>query len=165
MTSTRMPAGPGAPAAETPAESRALVAALLDHYLLSLDDEKLDDAWAARLFTPDGVVAFPPMSRHEGAEGMAEFHHASLSAFAATQHLGSPALVVLDGDRATLRANVLCTHVHHPHHARPQGDLPPLFATGTFVDGEARRTAEGWRLTRLSFRLLWADGAPPPKNA
>ncbi|MFI8105607.1 nuclear transport factor 2 family protein [Streptomyces sp. NPDC086023] len=166
MTSTHTLAGSGTgTAAETAAESRALVASLLDRYLLSLDEGELDDAWAAELFAPDAVVVFPPMSRHQGAEGMAEFHRTALSAFAATQHLGSPALVVLDGDRATLKANMLSTHVHHPHHARPQGDLPPLFATGTFVNGEARRTPQGWRLTQLSFRLLWADGCPPPKDA
>ena len=147
---------------ETAAESRALVAGLLDRYLLSLDDEELDDAWTEGLFTDDAVVAFP-MSRHEGAEGMAHYHRAALSAFAATQHLGSPALVELDGERATLRANLMSTHVHHARHARPQGELEPLFATGTFVNGEARRTPEGWRLSLLSFRLLWADGTPPPK--
>ncbi|MGW5400229.1 nuclear transport factor 2 family protein [Streptomyces sp. NPDC003952] len=138
------------------------VAALLNRYLLSLDDEELDDAWAAELFTPDAVVAFPPMSRHEGTAGLAGFHRTALSAFAATQHLGSPAVVVLDGDRATLRANLLSTHVHHAHHVPPRGTLAPLFTTGTFVDGAALRTADGWRLTQLSFRLLWVDGTPPP---
>ncbi|MCF3131292.1 nuclear transport factor 2 family protein [Streptomyces olivochromogenes] len=149
---------------QSDAESRAEVADLLSRYLVSLDDEELDDAWASALFTEDAVVAFP-ISRHEGVEGMAEYHRSALAAFAATQHLGSPALVVLDGDRATLRANLLSTHVHHAHHARPEGQLDPLFATGTFVDGEARRTPRGWRLTLLSFRLLWADGTPPPPAA
>jgi len=147
--------------AESAVASRAEVADLLARYLVSLDDDEIDDAWAAGLFTEDAVVAFP-ISRHEGLEGMAEYHRSALAAFAATQHLGSPALVVLDGDRATLRANLLSTHVHHARHARPQGQLDPLFATGTFVDGEARRTPRGWRLTLLSFRLLWADGTPPP---
>jgi hypothetical protein len=40
--------------------------------------------------------------------------------------------------------------------------LAPLFTTGTFVNGEALRTPVGWRLTLLSFRLLGADGTPPP---
>lgn len=141
--------------------ARAEVADLLARYLLSLDDEELDDAWAAALFTPDAVVAFP-ISRHQGLDGMAAYHRAALAAFAATQHLGSAALVVVDGERATLRANLLSTHVHHPQHARPQAERAPLFATGTFVDGAARRTPQGWRLTLLSFRLLWADGSPPP---
>ncbi|MBT2402027.1 MULTISPECIES: nuclear transport factor 2 family protein [unclassified Streptomyces] len=148
-------------ATESAAESRAQVAALLDRYLLSLDDEELDAAWAEELFTKDAVVAFP-MNQHEGIAGMPEYHSTALSAFAATQHLGSSAVVVLDGDRASLRANLISTHVHHARHARPQGDLPPIFATGTFVNGEARRTERGWRLTLLSFRLLWADGSPAP---
>ncbi|MEK8141866.1 nuclear transport factor 2 family protein [Streptomyces sp. M10(2022)] len=104
-------------------DSRAEVAALLDRYLLTLDDEELDEAWAAGLFTQDAVVAFP-MNRHTGIDGMAAYHRRALSAFAATQHLGSPALVVLDRDRASLRANLMSTHVHHARHARPQGTGP-----------------------------------------
>jgi hypothetical protein len=143
--------------------ARERIADLVERYFLSLDDpdEELDDAWAAGLFTGDALVAFP-MSRHEGIAGLPAYHRAALSAFAATQHAGSRAVVVLDGERATLRANLISTHVHHARNARPQGDLPPLLATGTFVDGEARRTPRGWRLSRLSFRLLWADGSPPP---
>jgi len=148
---------------ESPEESRARIAALLNRYLLSLDDtdEVLDDAWASALFTKDAVVAFP-MSRHQGLAGMAEYHSAALSAFAATQHLGSAPVVVLDGDRAVLRANLISTHVHHARHVPPQGALAPLFATGTFVNATARRTPGGWRLAELSFRLLWADGSPAP---
>ncbi|MFJ9721248.1 nuclear transport factor 2 family protein [Streptomyces sp. NPDC101209] len=146
---------------ESPAESRAEIAALLSRYLLSLDDsgDTLDDAWAAALFTPDAVVAFP-MSRHQGLAGMADYHGAALSAFAGTQHHGSAPLVDLDGEEATLRANLISTHVHHARHVA--GGLAPLFATGTFVDAAARRTPHGWRLSRLSFRLLWADGSPAP---
>ncbi|MFF4020804.1 nuclear transport factor 2 family protein [Streptomyces sp. NPDC001843] len=148
---------------ESPAEARAEVAALLNRYLVSLDDtdDELDDTWASGLFTEEAVVAFP-MSRHQGLAGMAEYHSTALGAFAATQHLGSAPVVVLDGDRATLRANLISTHVHHARHVPPLGELPPLFATGTFVEGTARRTPLGWRLSRLSFRLLWAEGSPAP---
>ncbi len=136
------------------------ISALLHRYLISLDDEKLDDDWANSLFTGDAVVAFP-MSRHEGIDGLAVYHRSALAAFERTQHLGSPAVVALDGERATLRANLISTHVHLPAHSGSQ----PLFATGTFVDGEARRTADGWRLSLLSFRLIWATGNPPGPRA
>jgi hypothetical protein len=142
--------------------ARAEVAGLLDRYLLSLDEGELDEAWAARLFTKDAVVAFP-VSRHEGVEGMAAYHRAALSAFAATQHLGSPAVVEGDGQRAVLRANLISTHVHHARHTQGEGALAPLFSTGTFVDGQARRTEQGWRLDLLTFRLLWSQGSPPPR--
>ncbi|HET6358282.1 nuclear transport factor 2 family protein [Streptomyces sp.] len=144
----------------TSTRSTAEIGSLLDRYLVGLDDEKLDDDWAKRLFTDDAVVEFP-MSRHEGIDGLAAYHRSALAAFERTQHLGSPAVVELDGERARLRANLISTHVHLPDQALPDGELPPLFATGTFVTGEARRTSEGWRLSLLSFRLIWATGNPP----
>ncbi|MEU6826053.1 nuclear transport factor 2 family protein [Streptomyces atriruber] len=131
------------------------VRGLLDRYLLALDTEKLDDAWARGLFTRDAVVAFP-LSRYEGIHGLAEWHSNALANFARTQHLNSPAVVDCTGDEATLRANLVSTHVHHPG-----GEGPELFTTGTSVSGAARRTPDGWRLTRLSFGLIWVDGVPP----
>ncbi|HEY7487629.1 MAG TPA: nuclear transport factor 2 family protein [Streptosporangiaceae bacterium] len=141
------------------AQDGAEVGALLDRYLIGLDDEKLDDDWARGLFTDDACVEFP-VGRHHGIDGLAAFHHAAMAKFERTQHLGSPAVVDLAGDRATLRANLISTQVHQPATAAP--DCSPLFTTGTFVTGEARSTAGGWRLSRLSFRLLWATGTPPP---
>lgn len=131
----------------------AEVGALLDRYLISLDDgTELDDAWAGELFTEPARVEFP-MSEHEGLGGVAEYHRLALGAFERTQHLGSPALVEVDGDRAMLTSNLMSTHVK----PADQG----LFTAGTLVTGEARRTAAGWRLCRLSFRLLWTSGSPP----
>lgn len=137
------------------------IAALLDRYLLDLDDGRLDDAWAAALFTDDAVVEFP-MSSHTGLAGLARYHRDALAAFERTQHLGSPALVSVQGGQASLRANLISTHVHLARHTAPLGDLPPLFANGSLVDGRARRTEAGWRLSRLAFRMLWAQGSPPP---
>jgi SnoaL-like domain len=136
------------------------IAALLDRYLLNLDDDELDDAWAERLFTKDACVEFP-ISRHEGIDGLAAYHRDALAMFEKTQHLNSPAVVELDGDRASLRANLLSTHVHLRANAPSGGGHPPLFATGTLVNGEACHTPDGWRLRLLSFRLVWATGSPP----
>jgi hypothetical protein len=135
------------------------VAALLARYLISLDDDDLgglDDRWAGELFTPGARVEFP-MSRHVGAEGMAEYHRASLDVFERTQHLHSPPVVAVDGSRARLRANLVSTHVHR----RPPAGAGPLFTAGTGVFGEAELTAQGWRLSALEFRVIWTDGKPP----
>lgn len=133
------------------AQDRGEVAALLDRYLIGLDTEHLDDAWARALFTPDAVVEFP-VGRHAGIDGLATFHRTALAKFDSTQHLNSPAVVDLAGDRATLRANLISTQV-----------LPSqaLFVTGTSVHGAARLTTDGWRLRTLSFRLIWKTGEPP----
>lgn len=148
--------------------SSAEAAALLDHYLTGLDSAKLDDDWARGLFTDDATVQFPN-ARHEGLDGLAEFHRTAMSAFARTQHLNSPAAVAVDGDTASLRANLISTHVHHPDpaHGGPaqggpaQGGGERLFTAGTFLHGRARRTAGGWRLCALQFALVWSTGSPP----
>ncbi|MEN3356217.1 MAG: hypothetical protein V7637_199 [Mycobacteriales bacterium] len=143
-----------------PSSQPAEVAALLNRYLVTLDDGTLDDEWARGLFTEDACVEFP-MSEHTGIDGLAAYHRQALAMFSATQHLNSPAVVELDGARAALRANLISTHVHRPADPPADDGRPPLFATGTFVVGDARRTPAGWRLSRLSFRLVWATGNPP----
>jgi hypothetical protein len=135
------------------------IGALLDRYLLSLDADSLDDAWARSLFTENARVVFP-VSQHEGLDGLAAFHQQSLAKFAATQHLGSPAVIEVTGNRASFRANLISTHVHLPGNT-PPAEQPALFTAGTFVEGEARRTPDGWRLSQLSFRLVWSTGSPP----
>jgi hypothetical protein len=131
--------------------SGAEVGALLDRYLAGLDDGRLDDEWAEALFTADAVVEFP-VGRHEGRAGLAAFHRAAMAKFSRTQHLNSPAVVDVDDDRAALRTNLISTQV-----------LPSeaLFTTGTAAYGTARRTEAGWRLDRLTFRLIWKTGEPP----
>ncbi|MFH8628195.1 nuclear transport factor 2 family protein [Streptomyces vietnamensis] len=151
---------PGGPFTAGAADA-AEVGTLLDRYLIGLDHDKLDDEWARGLFTRDACVEFP-ISRHEGIDGLADYHRAALAAFERTQHLNSPAVVVLDGDdRASLRANLISTHVHLPAGGPSDDASRAPFATGTSVEGEARRTPGGWRLSRLSFHLIWATGRPP----
>lgn len=158
-TSTTSTPSAGSPALSDILDAAA-VARLLDSYLIGLDTGELDDDWARGLFTDDAAVVFP-MSRHDGIAGLAAWHRESLAAFAATQHLHSPAVTDVRGSVATLRANLVSTHVHHPG-----GDRPPLFVTGTGVTGEARRSDGGhWRLSRLEFTVIWMEGTPPGAGA
>ncbi|BBA96381.1 hypothetical protein RVR_1650 [Actinacidiphila reveromycinica] len=137
-------------------DDAATVSGLLNRYLLALDSGGLDDAWARGLFTADAVVSFP-MATYEGIVGLAEWHRHSLEKFARTQHLNSPAVVECAGDEAEFGANLVSTHVH-----RPGDEHAALFVTGTSVAGRARRTPAGWKLTRLSFDLVWRQGSPVP---
>jgi hypothetical protein len=143
-----------------PTSTAAQAGALLIRYLISLDDDKLDDEWARSLFTDDVRIVFP-MSRHDGIDGLAEYHRDALSAFRRTQHLPSPPVVdMLDDGRVRLRANLVSTHVH-----RDAAPSEPLFATGSLVTCDARLTGAGWRLSGLSLRVIWTTGNPPGSRA
>jgi hypothetical protein len=138
--------------------AQAIVADLLGKYLTTLDTGKLDAEWARRLFTNDIVIEFP-MSRHEGINGIDLYHTDALSKFAATQHLSSLPVVGRTGPGAIgFEAQVLSVHVHH--RTSPDDTRPERFSAGTAATGAARLTTAGWRLRRLSFRVVWTDGSP-----
>ncbi|MDG6106627.1 nuclear transport factor 2 family protein [Dactylosporangium aurantiacum] len=140
-------------------ETQAAVADLFGRYLMTLDTVKLDSEWASWMFTPDVAIEFP-MSRHEGIEGVADYHAQSLAPFAGTQHLSSPPVVDPDGDTgARFRAHVVSIHVY------AAGTAPGRFSAGTIATGEARLTPAGWRLRRLSLQVVWTEGHPPGRAA
>lgn len=153
---------------------RAAVAELLDRFIVALDDHDLDLAWLRSILTDDVLFEFP-LGRHEGLDGLAAFLERPMAVFERTHHQCSHAVVDVTADAATLKANMIATHVHAADHGRGDGEPGPLvmFGThmdgvprrilviGTHMDGEARRTAGGWRLCRLTFRLSWILGDPP----
>ncbi|MEU2562872.1 nuclear transport factor 2 family protein [Streptomyces longispororuber] len=132
------------------------ISSLFDRYVLGLDYDELDDEWARGLFTDDVLIEFP-ISRHAGIEGLVDYHQKALSMWAATHHVNTPAIVSADADRATLRANMMAVRVHHER----AGATREHYSSGTCVTGDAVRTERGWRLSRLSFQLIWKTGTPP----
>lgn len=157
---------PGPPSTVTQHPSADDVGALLDRYLIDLDTAALDDAWAESLFTADVEVNFPNAS-HCGIAGLAAFHRESLAVFARTQHLNSPAVSMVDGRTAVLRANLVSTHVLAADvdaGIEPANNVEPIFTVGSLVEGQAVRTDLGWRLCVLSFRLVWSTGRPPGRR-
>jgi hypothetical protein len=159
---------------------RAAVAELLDRFILALDGHDFDDAWLGSVVTDDVTFEFP-LGRHQGIDGLASFLERPMAVFERTHHQCSHAVVDVAGERATLTANMIATHVHHPDHRDGDAASEPgplvMFGThldgvaretlviGTHMDGEARRTAAGWRLQRLTFRLSWILGEPPTPRA
>ena len=72
----------------------------------------------------------------------------------ATQHLIANHQVVVDGDLATCRANVLATH----RLATIHGD--PHWVVGGRYDFRLRRESEGapWRICAVTLTTLWVTG-------
>jgi hypothetical protein len=75
------------------------------------------------------------------------------------QHVITNVLVDLDGDRATVRANLVV------HFSAPAGEpalAPPLrFTLGEVYRFEAVRTPPGWRLSRVETTPVWMSGTRP----
>ncbi|WP_053700558.1 nuclear transport factor 2 family protein [Streptomyces sp. NRRL F-5755] len=135
---------------------KAEIAELFDRYVLALDYDELDEEWARGIFSDDVLIEFP-VSQHDGINGLVEYHQKALSMWARTHHVNTQSIVSIEGDRATIRANMTSVHVHHER----AGEAREHYVSGTYVTGDAVRTDRGWRLSRLSFDLIWKTGNPP----
>jgi hypothetical protein len=136
---------------------RADISDLIDRYITAFDrltDEPRDEQWYRSVFTEDIRLVFP-VGGHAGIDGLAEFNRAARAKWARTHHLTANHLVTLDGDRATVRAHLLVTHVPDA------GGTAHQLSTGSHFDVTAVRTPAGWRLAEVVFTLVWISGEPP----
>jgi hypothetical protein len=134
---------------------RADLADLLARQGLWLDEQRFDDA--ATIFTEDATV-HTQSGQSQGLQALTAQAHRVHADFAAVQHVTSGVLIDIDGDRATVRANLIATFVRDA--AAPE----PAAAIGERYRFEAVRTPQGWRFSRLEVTPVWRSGDIPRQN-
>lgn len=158
--------GPEAePAADTASDRRARKAAeryevqeLVDRHLLALESavrsgRSGDDARAAAdrhrdVFTADVRIGYPD-GTERGAEGLDTFHEEARRYWGTVREVNAEyAIDLLDQDRAVVKVHQIVTHA--PGTGGPDAELDVI----GHYEGEALRTAEGWRFTRLTVRAV-----------
>lgn len=132
---------------------RAEITDLLGRYLRSLDDGVLDEEWA-RAFHTEDVTAQMPIGTVHGRDALLARVRRGMALFDRTVHLGTNAVIEVDGDRATARGAQLSTHVL----ADGAGGV---FVSAGHADTELARTADGWRICATALRVVWTQGTPP----
>ncbi|WP_169744382.1 nuclear transport factor 2 family protein [Spirillospora albida] len=109
---------------------------------LWLDEHRFDEA--RTVFTED-AEARTPGGTARGLDALVR--QASRNHGVPTQHFITNPLIEIDGEEATIRANLLVVFAG-------EGERRVL---GERYDLRARRTAAGWRLSRVGVRPIW-DG-------
>ncbi|MFE3022079.1 nuclear transport factor 2 family protein [Streptomyces sp. NPDC059256] len=132
---------------------RAAISDLMDRYLLSLDEGVFDEEWA-RAFHTENVTAAMPIGTVHGRDALLARVRRGMALFDRTLHLGSNAVIEINGDQATARGAQLSTHVL----ADGSGSV---FISAGQTDTELVRTADGWRVSSSSLRVTWTQGTPP----
>jgi len=129
----------------------AAVRALLDRFGQMLDEK--DWQGYAATFAEDGSFEIFG-ERRVGRAEIARGPERDLSRFERTQHFTSNHVVVIDGDEARTRSNLLAVHI--PSLAEPDRHAD----VGARYHGLAKRTPEGWRLAEMRIEPLWSAGIP-----
>jgi len=146
---------------------------VVNGYFRALDEKDLDAAHLRRILTDDVRVIRPNGAAMIGPEMIGQSHRESMSRFESTQHIISSHDVAIDGDTATVRANLVAIHIWPG--ARTVLTAPEsYFAAGGVVTARLVRTGEVWRISEMSNRVLWrsgggfdrvmATGAPKPSS-
>jgi hypothetical protein len=130
---------------------RADLAELVTRQGLWLDERRFDDP--ASVLTADASVVTQG-GRAQGLHDIATQAHRVHSRFDRTQHVTSDVLIDLDGDRATVSANLIATFVND---AAPE----PALMVGERYHFDAVRTPQGWRFSRIEITPLWRSGELP----
>jgi 3-phenylpropionate/cinnamic acid dioxygenase small subunit len=133
---------------------RARISDLLHAFARALDTKDWE-AYAA-MYAESGVLELPWAT--VGRAELAGFVSQDLGRFHATHHLSSNHSIEIDGDTARSRSYLLSMHVVDPD------DQASQWLAGGWYDNEYRRTAEGWRLTRVRITPVWQIGERPPAD-
>ncbi len=122
---------------------------------LMLDEKRFDDIRS--IVTDDVVADFPSTGAGQmrGIEALAAHGRKSQGRFERAHHVITDHLIDLDGDRATVRANLIATHVHRADEPGSHYDV------GEYYRFEMIRTPEGWRISRLNPNGVWTSGVRP----
>jgi hypothetical protein len=129
---------------------------LLSRFMLGCDERQFTEAWAVSMFTEDFVLEFP-VGVHEGLEGVPAYLNGIFSRWGPTQHVSTNHLIEVEGDSASIRANVIAVHLHQGQSTAGGS----YFESRGFYEGKARRVTAGWRLRRLGLHIVWTAGSRP----
>ncbi|MFE4591970.1 nuclear transport factor 2 family protein [Streptomyces laurentii] len=132
---------------------RAEITDLMDRYLRSLDDGVLDEEWA-RAFHTEDVTAEMPIGTVHGRDAVLAHVRRGMALFDRTVHLGTNAIIEVDGDRATARGAQLSTHVL-------ADGSENVFVSAGHTEADLVRTPDGWRIAATALRVVWTQGTPP----
>ena len=96
-----------------------------------------------------------PGGQAQGIEALTAQARRNHARFDRTQHVTSNVLIDLDGDRATVHANLIATFVSDATATEP------TFTMGERYRFEAVRTTQGWRFSAVDAPPVWQSGELP----
>ncbi|GAB2550527.1 nuclear transport factor 2 family protein [Nocardia heshunensis] len=130
---------------------------VFDRYFRALDEKHFDHKHFGEIFTEDGRIIRPNGTTVAGPAQIADSHAHSFARFEATQHLPTGHDATIDGETATVRANLVAIHLWKDSPA-DAGFLEKSFNAGGVVTAKLRHTQGNWRITEIALRIVWRAG-------
>lgn len=130
---------------------------LLIYYFSTIDDKRFDLAIIEEIFTPDASIIRPNGSETVGQHNILETNRNSFARFKSTQHILTDCMISLEGETATLRANLTGMHLWADN-----AEIPALngkhFHAGIVLTAKTTKVDGKWLLSQLVYRNIWRTG-------
>jgi SnoaL-like protein len=145
---------------------RAQISDLVFRLGVCLDEGRFGEM--ASLFIED-ATASTPGGKAQGRKTILALAERNHRPEYATQHVSGNLLVDLEGDRATVRGNLVVQVAPPPAPDTPAQVPPALAPTLGFTLGEVYhidcvRTPDGWRFARVDTVPVWMSGKRPTRR-
>lgn len=123
---------------------RAAIQDVMLKYAASVDDRDLE--LYRSCFTNDVEVLNFGSRSYQGIDDWIAYVWSALDKYKSSQHLLSPPLITLNGDRASVRTNVQALHYFK------EGELE-TFMLWACYETEMQRLDQGWKISRHSLSV------------
>jgi hypothetical protein len=116
----------------------------------TLDEKRLDDL--RTIYIAQAVFEFSDNPERGDLQSAIDNAGKMGRCFARTHHVMTNPIVDLNGDNATLRANLVATHVYREDKPGEHYDV------GMVYHFRAIRTVHGWRFSHVKLERIWSNG-------
>jgi len=137
--------------------NRAEITSAVNSYFRALDEKDFDAQRFATIFTTEAKVTRPDGSSLTGPEEISSSHQHSFARFESSQHFLTGHEIAIDGNTASVRANLIAMHMWQGSHTNAN-KADNFFIAGGVIDANLVRANGQWRVSQVSNTVLWRAG-------
>ena len=137
--------------------NKAEITSAVNSYFRALDQKDFDAQRFATIFTTEAKVTRPDGSSLTGPEEISSSHQHSFARFESSQHFLTGHEIAIDGNTASVRANLIAMHMWQGSHTNAN-KADNFFIAGGVIDANLVRANGQWRVSQVSNTVLWRAG-------
>jgi len=137
--------------------NRAEITSAVNSYFRALDQKDFDAQRFATIFTTEAKVTRPDGSSLTGPKEISSSHQHSFARFESSQHFLTGHEIAIDGNTASVRANLIAMHMWQGSHTNAN-KADNFFIAGGVIDANLVRANGQWRVSQVSNTVLWRAG-------
>jgi len=137
--------------------NKSEVTRVLQSYFRALDEHNFDAQHFASIFTAEAKVTRPNGASLIGPTEISASHEKSFARFEGSQHLLTGHDIFVDGNKATVRANLVAMHMWQG--SKTSANNPEhFFLAGGVIHSELVQTDGQWKISQISNDVVWRAG-------